>query len=207
VAWYKEWFGEDYLELYAHRDVGEAERHTLALRKRGYRALGLDLSLTLLTQPPPFPRVAGDIRHLPFADGSFDWVLNFFTSFGYFADERENFEVLEEIRRVLAPGGRFLIDLFNRERVLEGLVPSETKEMDGGVAEIERWFDDSTQRINKRIRISTADYSEPEVTIGLQWAGLEADQLFGDFDGRPFDSSSDRLILVGHRPRPEERAS
>ena len=27
MAWYKEWFGEDYLELYAHRDEGEARRH------------------------------------------------------------------------------------------------------------------------------------------------------------------------------------
>ncbi len=27
MAWYKEWFGEEYLELYAHRDAGEASRH------------------------------------------------------------------------------------------------------------------------------------------------------------------------------------
>ncbi len=241
MAWYKEWFGQDYLELYAHRDVEEAERHadfvekvlvdgsggsrpravldlasgagrhTAALRARGYRTLGLDLSLTLLTQPPPLPRVAGDIRELPFADASFDWVLNFFTSFGYFDNERENFRVLEEIARVLTPGGRFLIDLFNRDRVIAGLVPTETLELNGGVAEIERWFDQRTERVNKRIRIraggdersfveSVRAYSEQEVTIGLRWAGLEHDQLYGDFDGTPFGPGSARLILVGHRP-------
>ena len=27
MAWYKEWFGEDYLELYSHRDEPEAEAH------------------------------------------------------------------------------------------------------------------------------------------------------------------------------------
>ena len=27
MAWYKDWFGEEYLELYAHRDAGEADRH------------------------------------------------------------------------------------------------------------------------------------------------------------------------------------
>ncbi len=247
MAWYKEWFGQDYLELYSHRDVDEAERHadfvervlvgddgdaprpnavldlacgagrhTQALRARGYRTLGLDLSLTLLTQPPPFPKVAGDIRELPFADASFDWVLNFFTSFGYFDNERENFRVLEEIARVLAPGGRFLIDLFNREPVIAGLVPSETRELDGGVAEIERWFDDETDRVNKRIRILTGGrertfvesvraYSEPEVSIGLRWAGLERDRLFGDFDGAAFGPESDRLILVGHRPGANRR--
>ena len=110
MAWYKEWFGEEYLELYAHRDRGEAERHvefvealfgeeppsavldlacgagrhTAALRRRGHRVVGVDLSKTLLAQAPSLPRVAGDMRCLPFAAQSFDWVLNFFTSFGYF---------------------------------------------------------------------------------------------------------------------------
>lgn len=237
MAWYREWFGEEYLELYSHRDAGEAEahvrfvekvlggprpgavldlacgagRHTDALRRRGFRALGVDLSLTLLMQPPPLPRVAGDIRCLPFADGAFDWVLNFFTSFGYFEEERQNFRVLEEIVRVLAPGGRFLIDLFNRERVVNDLVPRETRELAEGRAEIERWFDEHTQRVNKRIRIqsdgrpertfleSVRAYGADEVRTGLSWAGLELDHLFGDFQGGPFGRESERLILVGHR--------
>ena len=80
-------------------------RHTEALRGRGFRALGVDLSLTLLARRPGLPRVGGDMRRLPFAGGSFDWVLNFFTSFGYFESERENFRVLQEVVRVLAPGG------------------------------------------------------------------------------------------------------
>ena len=238
MAWYKEWFGEEYLELYAHRDAGEAERHvefvervltgprpravldlacgagrhTDALRRRGHRALGVDLSLVLLTEPPRLPSVAGDVRRLPFADATFDWVLNFFTSFGYFEEERENFRVLEEIVRVLAPGGRFLIDLFNRERVLGGLVRRETRELDGGRAEIERWFDAGTQRVNKRIRIASVDrpartfvesvraYKEQEVVVGLRWAGLEVDELYGNFDGEGFSSDSERLILVGRKP-------
>jgi SAM-dependent methyltransferase len=152
VAWYREWFGEEYLDLYAHRDRQEAERqadfverrlgpekphavldlacgagrHTDALRRRGYRVLGVDLSVTLLARRPDLPRVAGDMRALPFAASSFDWVLNFFTSFGYFEEERENFRVLEEVVRMLAPGGRFLIDLMNAEPVIENLQPRES---------------------------------------------------------------------------------
>ncbi len=247
MAWYQEWFGEEYLELYSYRDVDEAERHvdfvervfedgapatdrpltvldlacgsgrhTLALRARGYRALGLDLSVTLLRQPPPFPRLAGDIRELPFAAASFDRVLNFFTSFGYFDDERENFRVLEEIARVLKPGGRFLIDLFNRDRVIAGLVADERRELNGKTFEIERWFDADTERVNKRIRIRDGDreqsfsesvraYSEQEVTIGLRWAGLKLDQLYGGFDGASFERDSERLILVGRREGGSER--
>ena len=152
------------------------------------------------------------MRTLPFADGSFSWVLNFFTSFGYFDRERENFRVLEEITRLLEPGGRFLIDFLNRERVLANLVRQEEQTIAGRRVKIERWFDPDTRRINKRMHLEATDrpastyvesvraYTRDEVTIGLRWAGLEVDQLYGNFQGEPFDRDSERLILVGHKP-------
>jgi SAM-dependent methyltransferase len=236
VAWYKEWFGEEYLELYAHRDEGEAERHvdfveslfvgrpraildlacgagrhTAALRRRGYRALGVDLSLVLLGQPPPLPRVAGDMRRLPFADTTFDWVLNFFTSFGYFENEQENFRVLEEIARVLARDGRFLLDLMNLDVTLAQLKEYEQWEDGEQRVEIRRWWDPRQRRINKRIRLlapgreprtfleSVRAYTLDEVAIGLRWAGLEVTATFGGFAGGPYGRDSERLILVGRR--------
>ena len=239
MAWYKEWFGQEYLDLYAHRDSDEAEqhvdfvvrhlegpaprrvldlacgagRHTAALLRRGYPAVGVYLSLTLLAHPPRQPgSVAGDMRCLPFRDASFDWVLNFFTSFGYFERERENFRVLEEIVRLLSPGGRFLIDFLNRERVIQELEERETQVVDGREVHIERWYEPSTRRIQKRMRLVTPGrspatylesvraYDRDEVTIGARWAGLEVDALYGNFDGDPYHRDSERLILVGHRP-------
>lgn len=265
MAWYREWFGEEYLGLYSHRDEQEAEahvdfverqlgerrpgavldlacgagRHTAVLRRRGYRTFGVDLSLTLLAHARRLPRAAGDMRSLPFAPGSFDWVLNFFTSFGYFEKERENFLVLEEIVRVLAPRGRFLIDIMNAARTVQHLQAREvqrldcrqvddgaresrrprpaasSRECDADVqtVEIERWYDAATKRINKRIRVqavggglprtfleSVRAYQPEEVTIGLHWAGLEVTGLFGNFQGDPHGSDSERLILVGWKP-------
>lgn len=240
MAWYKEWFGEEYLELYSHRDAGEAGRHldfverhlgaerpepravldlacgggrhTAALRERGYRTLGVDLSITLLAHTPRVPAVAGDMRCLPFADETFEWILNFFTSFGYFERERQNFRVLEEVVRLLMPEGCFLIDFLNRDRVLEHLEPRSVQEHDGRRVEIERWYDSATRRINKRMRLlvtgrppqtyleSVRAYSREEVTIGLRWVGLEVDATFGNWNGDPFDRESERLILVGHKP-------
>ncbi len=238
MAWYREWFGEDYLELYSHRDAEEAEahvefvdahlgppppraaldlccgagRHTAALRRRGRRALGVDLSLTLLAYNRDIPRVRGDMRALPFAAESFDWVLNFFTSFGYFEGERENFRVLEEIVRVLEPGGRFLIDLLNPEAALAALVPSESFSHDGREVAIERWYDPTARRLNKRIRIrerggparaffeSVRVYRPEEVEIGLRWSGLETTAMHGDFTGSPYGRTSERMIVIGHKP-------
>ncbi|HYL06555.1 MAG TPA: class I SAM-dependent methyltransferase [Thermoanaerobaculia bacterium] len=275
MAWYKEWFGEEYLGMYSHRDEQEAEahidfvervlgeprpravldlacgagRHTAVLRRRGFRTLGVDLSLTLLSHAHRLPRVAGDMRCLPFKAGGFDWVLNFFTSFGYFETERENFQVLEEIVRVLAPCGRFLIDIMNTANTLRHLQPREvqrlnlrepeasnlqheqveppggkraaakptgsgTRAPEGRTVEIERWYDAATKRINKRIRVQAAGaggtpraflesvraYQPEEVTIGLHWAGLEVTGLYGNFQGDPYGSDSERLILVGWKP-------
>jgi len=243
VAWYKEWFGEAYLDLYSHRNSGEAERHvdfverliaeekptavldlacgagrhTAALRERSIRALGIDLSLTLLTRGVGLPRVCGDMRALPFAERSFDLVLNFFTSFGYFETERENFRVLEEMVRILRPGGRVLVDLFNTDVVLAGLKASEEQEIGGRRVGIERWYDAGNKRINKRIRLfdegvgegkagkgsfleSVRAYRRDEVVIGMQWAGLEVEGVYGNFEGEDFSPTSERLILVARRP-------
>ena len=244
MAWYKQWFGEEYLELYAHRDEGEAERHvdffesllagerpralldlacgagrhTAALRKRGYRALGVDLSLVLLAQPPPLPRVAGDMRCLPFAEHAFDWVLNFFTSFGYFESEQENFRVLAEIARVLSPGGRCLLDLMNLDATLALLKEYEQREDGARRVEIRRWWDPQQRRINKRIRLGALDPTKPggearsflesvraytldEVTGSLRGAGLEVTATYGSFAGEAYGRDSERLILVGRRIR------
>lgn len=239
MAWYKEWFGQEYLDLYAHRDEDEAAhhvefvirhldgpkprrvldlacgagRHSVALCRLGYNVVGADLSLALLATPPHRPQItAGDMRRLPFRDRSFDWVLNFFTSFGYFERERQNFQVLEEITRLLRPNGRFMIDFLNKDRVLAHLKEREVQEKAGRTIHIERWYDAATRRINKRMRLESAGgrsatylesvraYDQDEVTIGARWAGLEVDALYGNFNGDPYHRDSERLILVGHKP-------
>jgi len=47
------------------------------------------------------------MRRLPFADASFDAVLNLFNAFGYLEDDAQDELVLHEVARVLRPGGRY----------------------------------------------------------------------------------------------------
>jgi len=47
---------------------------------------------------------------------------------------------------------------------------------------------------------SVRAYRPEEVTIGLKWAGLEVEALFGGFERESFGSDSERLILVGRKP-------
>jgi SAM-dependent methyltransferase len=237
MTWYREWFGEEYLELYAHRDEHEARgqvafflehvgridgvildlacgtgRHLTELNGEGFRAVGCDLSFTLLRtgidERGLLPVARADMRALPFYSKSFDGLVNFFTSFGYFATEQENLQVVHEMARVLRIGGVFLFDYLNVDRELEKLVERETISTPSGPVEIERWFDPRDRSFNKRITIGQKRYLERvrgydlhEISTMFTSSGLSIRNAFGDFDGAPFDAASPRLILVGSRGR------
>lgn len=237
MAWYQEWFGAEYLELYSHRDEHEARqqvaffreqcglvhgpvldlacgmgRHMIELQALGYHAVGCDLSFTLLRtgmdEYGAMPIARADMRHLPFCDGVFAGLVNFFTSFGYFASEEENFQVVREMSRVLEHDAVFLFDYLNVHRELEKLVERETRTTPLGEVLIERWYDRSDRSINKRMTIGQKRYLErvrgydlDEISAMFSACNLQIRSAFGDFDGTSFDRSSPRLILTGSRSR------
>ena len=149
------------------------------------------------------------MRKLPFADGGFTVLVNFFPSLGYFESEEENLAAIKEMARVLRPGGRFLIDLINP---IDAASPVPRSLREEGRFEIreERWFDDETLRVKKRIELldtgsgerrsyreSVRIYGEDELLSILAPRGLKVDELRGDFTGAPFQAGSPRMILLG----------
>ncbi len=239
--WYRDWFGEEYLALYPHRDEEEARdgvdlliracgqpqglvldlasgagRHLLELKRRGINAVGLDLSKTLLIEArandPEVSLAEGDMRHLPFADGTFAVVANFFTSFGYFADPEEDEKVLAEIRRVLHLGGCFMLDFLNAQRVRSGLVVKDERLMNGRLVVQERRLEDDGRVVVKKIQVHGIDGEEPVSTFYervrlyspdelqeiLRYAGLETEHTFGDYSGAAACPDCPRYILTGH---------
>ena len=235
MTWYQEWFGEEYLELYSYRDDTEARlqvafvrqqfggiegtlldlacgmgRHLTGLQQAGYKAIGCDLSFVLLRngirEYGPIAVARADMRVLPFCPGSLGGLVNFFTSFGYFADERENRHAVSEMARVLKNRAPFLFDYLNVHRELEKLVQKETRQTPLGEVLIERWFDGSDRSFNKRITIGHKRYLErvrgydlAEISEMFLSCGLMIRSSFGDFDGSPFTHTSPRLILVGRK--------
>ncbi|HEX8255222.1 MAG TPA: methyltransferase domain-containing protein, partial [Thermoanaerobaculia bacterium] len=182
------------------------------LEALGYRAVGCDLSYTMLrTGIREYGEMAvarADMRSLPYCDTVFDGLVNFFTSFGYFATEEENLQVVREMARVMKPDAPFLFDYLNVHRELDKLVQRETRETPMGLVKIERWFDPSDRSFNKRITIGEKRYLErvrgydlDEISAMFTSCSLSIRSAFGDFDGSKFDKASPRLILVGSRMR------
>jgi SAM-dependent methyltransferase len=165
--WFEEWFGEEYLQLYPHRDEAEADRavalvaratglrpgwwvldvgcgagrHARAFRAAGARCVGLDLSRTLLRIARGVTDarlVRADMRELPIRPGSMDLTVSLFTSFGYFERDEEHASALREMVGTLRPGGWFVIDFLNAAEVRGRLVPRERVPVLGGAVDVAR---------------------------------------------------------------------
>lgn len=178
--WFEEYFGEEYLLLYPHRDREDAERlvallctrvglepgwrvldvacgtgrHGAAFRARGARVIGLDLSQHLLHRAlggAHLPVVRSDVRRIPVREGVMDLTVNLFTSFGYFDLDVEHVRALREMVATLRRGGSFAIDFLNAARVPGELVPREEGELAGKPVRIHRWLDPAEQYVFKSI--------------------------------------------------------
>jgi SAM-dependent methyltransferase len=235
--WFEEWFGEDYLRIYQHRDETEAEhvvelisafvagheirsvldlgcgagRHSRLLCERWW-TVGLDLSSALLRvarrESPDAPYVRADMRELPFADGTFDLVVNLFTSFGYFADDDEHVRVLRCVNAAMREGGTFVIDFFNASQVKEDLVPYDERVANGIAIEQRRAISSDQRFVEKTITLRETGreyvervrlFSAADLSRMLEAAGFKVIELVGDYTGAKWTADSPRVILFGSR--------
>ncbi len=191
-------------------------RHCRALRRKGFQHVtGLDYSLPLLEhaimESPRAGYVRGDMRLLPFPEGGLDAVLSFFTSFGYFPTDLENLTVLNELGRVLKPGGWFLLDYLNPSYVRRHLVAESVKPHGEFTIRERRSISSNGERIEKEIvienwgdrehryRESVRLYEQEQMVDMLQSADLQVDGILGSFGGESFGVESSRMILYGRR--------
>jgi ubiquinone/menaquinone biosynthesis C-methylase UbiE len=198
-------------------------RHAWPLAGAGYEVVGLDSSGMLLAaarrasrgaQRPRFVR--GSYTALPFAPASFDAVLCLGTSLGYHGDEADR-AALREFRRVLAPGGRLVIETLHRPEIGARLSEYEERPLaSGGVLRFERRFDRarSVMRETQRLENGTGDgaprtyelrvYDEHELRRMLEAAGFALIARHASLAGQGEPSPLTPLVLVGE-PRGHRR--
>lgn len=235
TEWFEQWFGEEYHALYPHRDDEDARRavalirgvvswgpddrildlacgpgrHAAELERLGGRVVGFDLSRAMLRRARERTHaslVRGDMRSLPFRDGSFALAVNLFTSFGYFLDDAEHRLVVRQVAAALSRRGHFVLDYLNAEQVRRSLERGDGgREQQSGVTrrlgadgrfvikEIE--LRDEGRRFQERVRLYGAD----ELAALLTGAGLRVVARFGDYDGGPAAPGAPRVILVAAR--------
>lgn len=210
-------------------------RHTRLLAESGLTAHGLDLSLQLLRRAGEAERqaaggsrdvgrgrarrsapdsayyVAADLRALPFADASFDAVVNVFTSLGLFSSDREDARAVREAKRVLAPGGRFLLETMHRDEVVSAYAERDDWTLpDGTEVTVRRRFDPVAGVSHERLRWRRGDRrgekrhslrlrTATEVDGLLRRAGFREIEYYGGWSGESFNRRSESLIAVAVR--------
>jgi SAM-dependent methyltransferase len=238
MDWYRVAFGELYPLLYSHRDDEEAAaaarriapllqgrspvldvacgagRYMTAFGDAGLEVFGIDLSEYLLIEAVERRGHAGrvvvaDMRVLPVRDASVGAVTNMFTSFGYFESDGDNERVLDEIARVLVPGGRFVLDYLNAGAIHPESLASTTRIVEGAVVHETRTVEGANRVLVKHVRVELDGRPDVEFSERVRLfsvgdlgrmagaAGLSMLSLHGDYDLGAYDAStSPRSILL-----------
>ncbi|HNT33434.1 MAG TPA: class I SAM-dependent methyltransferase [bacterium] len=194
-------------------------RHTLALAQLGYRMSGLDLSEHYIKLARNHAKrenldvdfQIGDMRRIPFRS-KFDAVINIFTSFGYFDSDEENASVIQGVVGKLKPGGKFLLDVINRDYIVRNMTQSHWLDRGDILVLQDHSFDPVTSRTEdrwvflekksrKEFDVSIRLYALHEIIALFQRAGLTYQKAWGNFAGEPFDYTSQRIIALGVKPQ------
>jgi SAM-dependent methyltransferase len=155
--------------------------------------------------------VRGSYAALPFAPRSFDAVLCLGTALGYLGEAADR-AALREFRRVLAPGGRVLIETMHLDELGARLREHEERALPSGdVLRFERRFDRARRMLHEtqRLENGTADrspcsyemrvYGEQELRRMLERAGFAVTGHHASLAGDGTPSPDTPLVLVASR--------
>lgn len=198
-------------------------RHSRIFAKEGYDVTGIDLSPYLINEAKKeLKKSSGymkglmsfevrDMRSLRYRN-SFDMVINLFSSFGYFEDDRENLKVIKGISRSLKKGGFFFFDYLNAETLRKNLVPFDISIRNHNVVLQVRAIRGNSvykdiaivknsgtsrtpvvSRFNEMLKL----YGLEEFRSFFAKNRLKIIRTFGDYSGSPYrKSTSERLIIL-----------
>jgi SAM-dependent methyltransferase len=188
-------------------------RHSLFLNKKGFDVTGVDLSLESIKHASAFENerlhfYVHDMRKL-FRTNYFDYVMNLFTSFGYFENDRDNQATISSAAKALKKDGFLIIDFFNAKKVIENLQPEQCFELEGIEFTIRKKFQNNfiikqisfSDKGNKYVfeeRVSALSLVDFERYFAA--SGLNIIHLWGNYYLEDFDiNSSERLIIIGKK--------
>ena len=142
----------------------------------------------------------GDLREPPVGE-QVPLVICPFRSLLHMEAEAEKFAAVTAARSVLEPDGRFVFDVFAPSREDIDETHDRWLEREPGIFERAVW-DESARTLSLSVRSGGVTQtfglhwlSEPEWTSVLRRADFEIDELYGWFDGRPYDGEEDMIFV------------
>lgn len=205
-------------------------RVSIPLARDGARVVGVDRSASMLACGRRRVRrarlqsrvklICGDIRHLPFPDGTFRLVMAPYGILQSLLDERLLSATLRDVCRVLKRGGLFGLELVadlpaweeysNRTtlRAARGphgtpirLIESVWQDRRRHITRFEQEFVEGrgTAVTRRMFSLAFRTLSVPQMVNRLEKAGLEVSSLLGDYQGGPWDLRADVWIILARK--------
>lgn len=202
-------------------------RHSLELASRGYCVTGIDITEAYLEAARESAVAWGiaagadscpvdgngsalflraDLRDFR-ADEPFDFAINLYTSFGYFADPAEDLRALKRLRAALKPGGALVLETTGKETAARDFTSGESFERGGWEVRTEytvvgaweglsnRWILTRGAEVVDRSFVLRL-YSGTELRAALIEAGFASARIMGGIDGIPYDQSAPSLVAL-----------
>lgn len=185
-------------------------RHSIYLNKKGFKVVGADLSKSSINFAKQFENErlnfqVHDMRET-LEECCFDFILNLFTSFGYFESDEENLKVIKSAKVNLKESGFFVIDFLNPQKVIDSIVPFEEKVLNEISFKIRKRFENGyiVKDINFEAESREFHFQEKVQAISkerflsyFEKAKLKLIDIFGDYQLQKFDEkTSDRMIFI-----------
>jgi SAM-dependent methyltransferase len=197
-------------------------RHAVALEHLGARVVGMDFSESLLSRAKSLAGdtraslhwLRGDMRQLPLQSRFFAGAT-VIDAFGFYETEEENEAILGEVRRVLAPEGRFGMKVVNGVPILAGFRETDSEERGGVVVTISRQLALEPSRMTEKVIITGSRgngeyerrqrlYCSDELCGALERMGFTGTELFASYDRAVFEPATSKAIWAfGQRPASE----
>ncbi len=190
-------------------------RHSINLAEKGYLVTGIDLSKQAIktarrkAKKDSIQKVDFKVRDMrnPLPQ-KFDAVLNLFTSFGYFLNDKENIRIIESVVQMLKPNSVFVLDFLNARKVRSDFVADEVGTLQNIDYRIERFikngaiYKDITfkkgkrqKKYSERVKLYDFDWFEQEMSK----RNLVIDHVYGDYKGSDFEvETSPRMMIISH---------
>jgi len=192
-------------------------RHSLELARRGFSVTGVDITPRYLKKAKAKAKkekleiefVLEDMRKFR-RQNRFDAVINLFTSFGFFEDQKDDYKVARNTYISLKKGGVFLLDLIGKEVLARNFCPRDWVEFDGIMMLEERALLDNWSRVHNkwilikdgRQKVEELDlrlYAAAELKALLTESGFKRVDIFGNLVGDPYDHKAARLVAAAHK--------
>jgi 2-polyprenyl-3-methyl-5-hydroxy-6-metoxy-1,4-benzoquinol methylase len=187
------------------------------LARRGYSVTGIDITESYLQTAREeasyenlnIEYINADARDFVRPE-FFDIAVNLYISFGYFANQKDDLQLLKNVYESLKPGGCFIIETLGKEIAVRDFIEAEWFERAGFTMLTEyepldswtflknRWILIKGEKRVEKI-LTQRLYSASELRAILLEAGFSSVEIYGNWNESNYDQNAVKLIAVSRK--------